>query len=899
MLLQSISVRNYRVLKDLTVDLDPSRNLIGGQNASGKSTLIEAIHRALFLKASTGGALQKGMVSTTHSGHPEVDVTFETRGKTYQLSKRFSGASGTATLTCQGEATLQGAEAEDKLAELLGIENRGGGRMTPTVLAGRWAHLWVWQGHSGADPSGHASQERDSLLARLKNQGGAVAMQSELDGRVSGKFADMFSDYYTDGGKPRAGSPLEKAIKDRDSAEVALASAQQSWDHLQTSVATFEHASRTIEECEKQLAHFSIQRKEAQDVLSKTDQLLNQANLDRSDFARKEKEYQDLLESDSVIADLRAKISEQEQTSAEQSALGKELEEQAESKREQFARATKEARSLDEALREAGNRCDLAAAFLNQKELTERQRVLRKKIAEISQLESRVKEKEIELAKLPQIDVTVLAELQKLSFAVTEAETALNAMATEIEVLKTDQTISLGKNKLAKGESTVIDETAEIQIGEGTRLRVTPGGGSSLDEARSHETACLRDFQEKLDRLGVASLDEAQKHSTARQKLDLERQSLQSELSGKESDSVEEENARITIELETAKSEIARRKKMIAQNLTEPEDVAKARDKLAKEKERLQQAETECEAAGNRKTALETATETAQEQLARHRRSFEEEKQRLTELQTQWKVREEASGNEKERTEKLKLLKGARDEAEKNLKATESSLAQMQPEKRREDLGRLDRAARQQEQLMVKAREDRAVAGENLRSDGSLDLRESLKKAEAQLNFARERFQGIERKAEAIKKLKEMFAEEQHLLADQFTAPLVKSISSYLAYIFGPGASAAMELKDGQFQGLKLIHDGGTFDFDSLSGGTREQVSAAVRLAVAEILLEDNDGKLPIVFDDAFNHSDDERALSLQRMLDCGARKGLQIILLSWHPGRFAGFGAKMVNLGN
>ena len=60
-----------------------------------------------------------------------------------------------------------------------------------------------------------------------------------------------------------------------------------------------------------------------------------------------------------------------------------------------------------------------------------------------------------------------------------------------------------------------------------------------------------------------------------------------------------------------------------------------------------------------------------------------------------------------------------------------------------------------------------------------------------------------------------MFAEEQRLLADQFTGPLVKSISRYLECIFGPGASTALELKDGKFQGLRLIQDGETFDFDS------------------------------------------------------------------------------------
>ena len=71
MRLLSLTVRNYRVHKELTVTFDPSRNLIGGPNESGKSTLAEAAHRALFLRAKTGGKTQKEMVSTRHLGDPD------------------------------------------------------------------------------------------------------------------------------------------------------------------------------------------------------------------------------------------------------------------------------------------------------------------------------------------------------------------------------------------------------------------------------------------------------------------------------------------------------------------------------------------------------------------------------------------------------------------------------------------------------------------------------------------------------------------------------------------------------------------------------------------------------------------------------------------------------------
>jgi recombinational DNA repair ATPase RecF len=51
MRLLSVTIRHYRVHHELRVQFDESRTIIGGPNESGKSTLIEAIHRALFLKS--------------------------------------------------------------------------------------------------------------------------------------------------------------------------------------------------------------------------------------------------------------------------------------------------------------------------------------------------------------------------------------------------------------------------------------------------------------------------------------------------------------------------------------------------------------------------------------------------------------------------------------------------------------------------------------------------------------------------------------------------------------------------------------------------------------------------------------------------------------------------------
>ena len=84
------------------------------------------------------------------------------------------------------------------------------------------------------------------------------------------------------------------------------------------------------------------------------------------------------------------------------------------------------------------------------------------------------------------------------------------------------------------------------------------------------------------------------------------------------------------------------------------------------------------------------------------------------------------------------------------------------------------------------------------------------------------------------------------------------------------------------------------FGFERLSGGTREQVAAAVRLALAEVLAPAYDGVLPVVFDDAFTNSDPERITGLQCMLEHASARGLQVPLLSCTPADYADLASRI-----
>jgi len=96
MKLLSVVVENYRILKHAGVVFDPSRTVVGGNQEFGKSTLVEAIHNAFFLKCRGAGAPHKAMRSDLHVGHPTVTLGFETGGRKYTIKKTFAATAATA-----------------------------------------------------------------------------------------------------------------------------------------------------------------------------------------------------------------------------------------------------------------------------------------------------------------------------------------------------------------------------------------------------------------------------------------------------------------------------------------------------------------------------------------------------------------------------------------------------------------------------------------------------------------------------------------------------------------------------------------------------------------------------------------------------------------------------------
>jgi len=156
MRLLRVTLRHFRIHKELTVDFDAARTVIAGPNEAGKTTVVDALHAGLFLRSRVTGAVQKAMLSEIHSGPPTVDLVFESGGRTYSITKVFTGSQSASTLLKEQASagsttsvvaakTWHNEEAEARIHEVLQADDVGGGRNLDQRLKHQWAGLWVWQ----------------------------------------------------------------------------------------------------------------------------------------------------------------------------------------------------------------------------------------------------------------------------------------------------------------------------------------------------------------------------------------------------------------------------------------------------------------------------------------------------------------------------------------------------------------------------------------------------------------------------------------------------------------------------------------------------------------------------------------------------------------------------------
>ena len=484
-----------------------------------------------------------------------------------------------------------------------------------------------------------------------------------------------------------------------------------------------------------------------------------------------------------------------------------------------------------------------------------------------------------QLQQLPAIGSAEVRQLRQAEQRWSQAQARCQGMATQVALLEGTTAVRLDGEPLSPGESRLLERPTELAMADGTRLLISPGGGTAIDDAvvaRQQAHAQLLALQQQL----------GQPSSEAAETLAQQRQGLESDLSNLRQAAASIPWAQLDAQLAALEPRRQRLQRALAEQGhaidTPPPPLAELDQRQLVLKQELQdlgqqraQLERELSARQQQGEQLERLHAQHQAEAGRLAGSLAATEQQLLDLQRQHDSPQQLEHN-------LSLLNAQLQSGHQQRQALEQQLG---PAASDGEL-RLRQLAAEREMLLTNRGQQEQIC----HSLGALGPALALELQQAELEQAQADRQALERSTTALQLLLQAFAEAQQQSASHYCLPLQQALQGYLdALGLATAATAPLQFTPQQgFGTLQLQRQQQRFDFAQLSGGMREQLAAALRLALAELLRGAYDGCLPLVLDDAFSNSDPERHAGVLRMLERGVHQGVQVLLFSCTPEAFA-----------
>jgi hypothetical protein len=842
---------------------EPGLNLFSGPNEAGKSTIVRAIRAAFFERYRSGvveDLIPRG--GTPTSASPTVEISFEIGGTPYTLTKTFFVKKRCAL--AGGARTLDGDEAEEAVARLLGFSYAGKG-LSKQEHWGIPGLLWIEQGesHQVAESVQYAANQ---LRTALESTVGAVA--SSAGDEVLAAIRLQRERVLTPTSRPRG--EYELAIAEVDAARDSLGALERRIQGYQEAVDQLADLRQRHEadERSKPWESFRTQLSAAEAALGEAQQLQGRLQTELEAAQRLEQTVRILDEQVRGFATLREDLDKREhalRTAIDAENVAKNTLESAEKTKVDAQRsleATAAAVAVAEREEVRGEQtASLSQATADEERLTAQLRDAEEDGARVVALEAAAKENIVAAE-----DLTAL---ESLEVAVQKLEATQQAAATSLIFdLAPGVDVTLDGTPVERsGERRVTTKAVVTIFGVGSII-VEPGAGD-LAKLRERLAAARADMTSLQIRLGVAGLDEARARQHRADQAKTEATAARRLLTVRAPRGVEALRAEL--------AQVTARKAAASESLRKlpPRVEAPALDVARVTHESAQTAF---------KTASERVVEAGKQLADRtaRRESAERESQRLRDI-----VNEPGRGaKEKDASKQLDESKQKLAASTYALSELQSRVSQARPELLKQDVQRLSASADRSLKAFHQREADiRGLLG-RLENEGALGLEEQRAQLKVTLEAASRRLAEIRLRADALELLVARMEEKREALTRRLQAPLQTRLDHYVRILF---PQSRMELKEDLTPGA-LTRATETIDFVQLSYGAKEQAALVSRLAYADLLKEAGSPTL-LMLDDALVHSDAVRLEQMKRVIFDGATRH-QILLFTCHPERWEGSGA-------
>ncbi len=896
MILHSLTLSGWRsFLKEVVVGpLSDGLNVIHGPNGTGKSTLFEALCRGLLDGHSVGGQDISAIQPWGRDLSPAVTVEFSHHGTEYRIAKQFlSGAHSKLERKEDGKyrPLANGRAADDQVRELLTKNPPGRGLSQPKNW-GLAQALWAPQGSLLlSDLSGDLiSDIRDAL---------GVQLSDTSAGLIERRVEEVYLQFFTPTGRIRTGSSAPELLHVQEGLEKARHVRQEASERL----LDYEETSRKVEDLRARRAQARLDAEELTKTIKQSRgaaetyrALLSEAGKKRSAASTAEAQYGQLKQHIDTIQGAQTELSDaqSEQKVLSEDAPGRRREVESRDKELSDAKAALEnAQKGRDEVDKTEQRARAARRYVSSLNDVEE---LDKRIGRIETAEEQLKLTQQARTALVAPDRRTITAIRKAVKQRDDAQVLIDASlitlevvpqrAGSIDVVAGEETgtkkLSTGKPVLIKGSPEVVAELEGI-----ARFRAS-GPTGDVDEHREQLQRAQQRISELSKPYGTDDIDsletlleKAKVLDSAVNKAETEREAI---LDNDALDELKQERATLDATL----TELRKDYPQWEEESPQPEALeGHARDLRRELDEKVAVADGKREKA---QAAFSEANE--QEKILLTRLSGVEKQvgrlqERLVELIKDGKTTEERDKELRKLLMAWNAAKASQDDLEEKLKAYEDDPSAT--------LEKLENQLLAAEEAVAEARDKEMSAEGRLESLAARGPYSAFVAAEEEVERLEDAASREQLRVDAIKLLYDTVQQCRSEAVATVAKPVEQTATRFLQRIagrrigqvqlgeaFAPSAVVPETLEE-------------AVDINNLSGGEKEQLYLATRLALAEVLAKEE--RQLVVLDDVLTATDTGRFARIMNILEDAAQQ-LQILVLTCHPERYRGLaGAEFFDL--
>lgn len=896
MILRSIRVQGWRCFGN-PVHVGPfseGLNVLHAPNATGKSTLFEALLRALLDGHRVSGREVEAIRPWGRSLAPTVTVEFAHEGTEYRLMKRFLDRPSSELERREENRFVRMAEgeaADQKVRDIL-TRNPPGKGLARLENWGLAQVLWAPQGNLAV------SKLSGDIVADIRTSLG-VQVAGPGTGPLEERIKEAYLRSFTPGGKLRTGKDASSIVRLREKLEAAKEKQRKALEQQQA----FEEASRKVEDLRARRAQARRDAEAFTKALSEARARTEEyKNLRGEEAQRKDRvktaeaQYNELSQRMDAIKATNKELQEAQEILRQlQVDLPLRIREVAEREKEAAKAKSllEDARKGRQVVDEARSQADLARRYLEGVSVATE---LGKKLRRIAEANDTIARKKKERAALVAPDTKTLRAIRKAIKDHDDAQVRLEAALITLEIVpeKKGSVVivageEMGTRGLSPGNPIQVKGSPEVVVHLQGIARIRARGPSgSIAEIRDERHKAVSKIKELTKGFGTTDLEELESLNEKAMKLEEAIAEAETQvktlLSGDSVEDIESQQTRVTAVLAE-----------ILENHPDWHDQPPDAGALEAKAEQTQRAfietvestEAKWEAAQSALTAAVEHKAGLGARLQETGRQVNLLESRLTELTSDGK-------QDSERQAELRKIALSWDAAQASLEEAQKSLTAFGADPI-DEVTKLEKQLRSADEAATKALEEEKLQEgrlEHLSAQGPYSV---LARAEEEVAHLREEIEAEEQYLAAVRLLFDTVEESRAKALLAVTGPVEAAATRTLQRIAG-GRLGRVQLDEG-FEPAHVRPDlaESPVTIECVSGGEREQIYLATRLALADVITKDQ--RQLVVLDDVLTATDAGRLARVMTILEEAAQR-LQILVLTCHPERYGGLqGARFIDL--